>query len=93
MQVKNGAIYEGIFHTANTDKGMGIILKMAKKKDAAITTPPIHTLVIQPKDFVQLIAKDVTFDMDETLDSLEDEGIASCFCALSNFFSCRSLSN
>uniref|UniRef100_A0A0D6QXC6 LsmAD domain-containing protein n=1 Tax=Araucaria cunninghamii TaxID=56994 RepID=A0A0D6QXC6_ARACU len=29
VQVKNGSIYSGIFHTANTDKDYGIVLKMA----------------------------------------------------------------
>jgi hypothetical protein len=69
VQVKSGEVYEGIFHTACTEKGFGVVLKMARKKDSlqtptptVFTTTPVNTLIVQPKDFVQLIAKDVTFD-------------------------------
>jgi len=32
VQVKSGDIFEGILHTVGTEKGMGVMLKMARKK-------------------------------------------------------------
>ncbi|BBN17568.1 hypothetical protein Mp_7g15450 [Marchantia polymorpha subsp. ruderalis] len=77
VQVKNGSFYSGIFHTANTDKDFGIVLKMARlikdgtvkggKSDAvkeAARKAPQKTLVIPAKDFVQIIAKDVSLTGD-----------------------------
>jgi hypothetical protein len=84
VQVKSGIVYEGIFHTACPDKGFGVVLKMAKRKDASVITHPTPTLIIPPKDFVQLIAKDVTFDVDDhSLDSLGDEG---WFTSITTFY-------
>lgn len=72
VHVKSGAIFEGIFHTANTEKGFGVVLKMAKKKEAGSNTfsTPTPTLIIQPKDFVQLVAKEIAFN--ELSESSED---------------------
>lgn len=74
VQVKSGASYEGIFHTATTEKGFGVVLKMARKKEAgsAILSAPVATIIIQPKDFVQLTAKEVSFD---SSDAPSDDGI------------------
>ena len=33
VQVKSGEYYEGILHTSCPDKGYGVILKMARKKE------------------------------------------------------------
>uniref|UniRef100_A0A0D6QSU9 LsmAD domain-containing protein n=1 Tax=Araucaria cunninghamii TaxID=56994 RepID=A0A0D6QSU9_ARACU len=77
VQVKNGSIYSGIFHTANTDKDYGIVLKMAHlmkdgnakggtKETFKNSTKRAHvkTLVILANDLVQVIAKDVPFTGD-----------------------------
>lgn len=69
VQVKSGDIFEGVLHTANTEKGIGIILKMARKKDPKAdkkevsVTRPIPSFIIYPSDFVQLYAKDVSFEV------------------------------
>eukprot|EP00250_Pteridium_aquilinum_P024057 c2825_g1_i2 orf=271-2997(-) len=70
VQVKNGSIYSGVFHTASADKDYGVVLKVARlvrdgsskgKVEAAkeLTRKPIKTLIIRAKDLVQIIAKDV----------------------------------
>ncbi|XP_022955708.1 polyadenylate-binding protein-interacting protein 3-like isoform X2 [Cucurbita moschata] len=75
VQVKNGSIYSGIFHSSNTEKDFGIILKMARlTKDTSsrgqktigdsLIKAPSKTLVIPAKDLVQVIAKDVTVTKD-----------------------------
>lgn len=72
VQVKNGSIYSGIFHTANIEKDYGVVLKMARLtkdgnakgggkdmcKDLA-RRAPIKTLIILANDLVQIIAKDI----------------------------------
>jgi hypothetical protein len=74
VQVKDGTIFEGLFHTANTEKGYGVVLRLARKKDPTATSlpQPIETLVINSSDFVQMIAKDVNF-VDEQLESLKEK--------------------
>ncbi|KAI5059890.1 hypothetical protein GOP47_0024310 [Adiantum capillus-veneris] len=71
VQVKNGSIYSGVFHTASAEKDYGVVLKIARlvrdglsrgkselmAKDS--TKRPVKTLVIQAKDLVQINAKDV----------------------------------
>eukprot|EP00850_Spirogloea_muscicola_P005999 SM000028S10093 [mRNA] locus=s28:300268:305258:- [translate_table: standard] len=77
---RSGAVYSGIFHTANTESGFGVVLRMARlTKDGgaakgsstagrtevlreAARQPPIKTLVVHAKDFVQIIAKDVPLE-------------------------------
>ncbi|MCO5582504.1 hypothetical protein L7F22_036401 [Adiantum nelumboides] len=67
VQVQNGSIYSGVFHTANAEKNYGIVLKIARlvrdgKNDIIgkdSTRRPVKTLVIQAKDLVQINAKDV----------------------------------
>lgn len=63
-QVKSGEIFEGIMHTACTDKGLGVVLKMARKKEpnSEKKSRPIDTCVIYPSDLVQIYAKDVNFE-------------------------------
>eukprot|EP00249_Psilotum_nudum_P015390 c25304_g2_i1 orf=1-2427(-) len=80
VQVKNGSIYAGIFHTANAEKDYGIVLKMARlTKDGfvkegksetlkdATRKAPVKTLIIHAKDLVQIIAKDVPLSGDSLL--------------------------
>lgn len=63
-QVKNGDYYEGILHTVSTDNAMGVVLRMARKKQSkGVTTErPYDTFVIYPSDLVQIYAKDVTVE-------------------------------
>lgn len=78
VQVKNGSIFSGIFHTTNAEKDYGVVLKMARlikdgsikgeKYDAvkdAASKAPIKTLIILANDLVQVIAKDVQITGDE----------------------------
>ncbi|KAJ7549197.1 hypothetical protein O6H91_07G045100 [Diphasiastrum complanatum] len=77
VQVTNGSIYSGIFHTANAEKDFGVVLKMASlTKDGsakvakngcikeAARKAPVKTLIIYEKDFVQITAKDVSLTAD-----------------------------
>lgn len=68
LQVKSGAIYQGIFHTAQLEGGeLHIVLRMAKltrdsdqkPSDSSAARPPIKELIIKSADFVSLYAKDV----------------------------------
>ncbi len=63
--MKTGEYYEGILHTATTDKGLGVVLKMARKKDSEkkIASRPMGAFVIYPADLVQVYAKDVDFNI------------------------------
>ncbi|KAF8025787.1 hypothetical protein BT93_F2574 [Corymbia citriodora subsp. variegata] len=84
VQVKNGSIYSGIYHAANVNKDMGIILKMARMiKDGSVqlnranTEPPskafTKTLLIPAKDLVQVIAKDFSLAGDGLSNELQSE--------------------
>ncbi len=67
VQVKDGSFYEGILHAVNSDKGFGVILQMARKKEKTngepelILTMPKEKMVISPQDFVHMFAQEVTF--------------------------------
>lgn len=69
--VKTGDVFEGLLHTVCTEKGLGVVLKMARKKDPTLnpkekivhTTRPIEVLIIHPNDLVQIHAKDVSFEV------------------------------
>eukprot|EP01114_Cavostelium_apophysatum_P016933 TRINITY_DN4916_c1_g1_i1.p1 TRINITY_DN4916_c1_g1~~TRINITY_DN4916_c1_g1_i1.p1 ORF type:complete len:750 (-),score=197.97 TRINITY_DN4916_c1_g1_i1:36-2285(-) len=66
VQVKSGERFEGVFYTATTEKGLGILLKMARRKDkdaAKDKSRPIENFIIYPADFVQLYAKEVPLDI------------------------------
>ncbi|XP_022152629.1 polyadenylate-binding protein-interacting protein 3-like isoform X2 [Momordica charantia] len=85
VQVKNGSIYSGIFHSTNAEKDFGIILKMARlTKDTSssrgqktigdsLNKAPSKTLVIPAKDLVQVIAKDVTVTKDGLANEVHQE--------------------
>ncbi|CAM6106174.1 unnamed protein product [Calypogeia fissa] len=77
VQVKNGLFYSGIFHAAEIEKEFGVVLKYARltrdgsvkggKSEAvkeAARKAPQKTFVIHAKDFVQIIAKDVSLSGD-----------------------------
>uniref|UniRef100_A0A0D6QRJ7 LsmAD domain-containing protein n=1 Tax=Araucaria cunninghamii TaxID=56994 RepID=A0A0D6QRJ7_ARACU len=74
VQVKNGSIFSGIFHSTNIDKDYGVVLKMARlikdgsakggKFDPA-SKAPIKNMIIWANDLVQVIAKDVPLMGDE----------------------------
>eukprot|EP00741_Cyanophora_paradoxa_P006007 tig00000970_g5825.t1 len=63
--VKNGTVYDGIFHGAAMDKEYGVVLKMARKRPgsdgaAVVTGLPAESMVFYAKDLVMLLAKDVS---------------------------------
>ncbi|GJQ14705.1 hypothetical protein GpartN1_g7000.t1 [Galdieria partita] len=61
VEVKGGSVFRGIFHGAS--KELGLCLKYCYLLEQRTKTPSsvIETLVVEPKDFVQLFAKDVDF--------------------------------
>ncbi|CAN6463527.1 unnamed protein product [Victoria cruziana] len=73
VQVRDGSIYAGIFHTACIEKDYGVVLKMAKMARRGINAenlvggPIIDTLVILPEDLVQVVAKGVMFPSNGSL--------------------------
>eukprot|EP01105_Mastigella_eilhardi_P018977 TRINITY_DN443_c1_g1_i1.p1 TRINITY_DN443_c1_g1~~TRINITY_DN443_c1_g1_i1.p1 ORF type:complete len:904 (+),score=213.70 TRINITY_DN443_c1_g1_i1:40-2751(+) len=59
VESRDGTAYIGVFHTAclDSDDGFGVILKMATPKTTKQAGRPLpipDTVIIQPKDFVQL---------------------------------------
>ncbi|KAG0573034.1 hypothetical protein KC19_VG143000 [Ceratodon purpureus] len=81
VQKVDGHVYAGIFHAAVMDNEFGVMLKMARlTRDSAGSVhgdsvreaarkPPIKTYVIQGKDFVQIIARDVSLSGDAVSNS------------------------
>lgn len=61
VEMRNGEIYEGIFHANNLDKGgSGVALKMAKKlRDEMHPENVISDFLAEGSNIVQVIAKDV----------------------------------
>lgn len=70
VTLKNGTIYEGIFHTASTEKEFNIVLKWARKKTTSLNTanPPIETFIISSKDFSFINAQEISFTSEKELD-------------------------
>ncbi|XP_031478440.1 uncharacterized protein LOC116249330 [Nymphaea colorata] len=70
VQVKDGSIYAGIFHTACIERDYGVVLKMARMIRRGINTEGfvgeaiIDTLVVLPEDLVQVAAKGVMLPSD-----------------------------
>ncbi|XP_021755771.1 uncharacterized protein LOC110720972 [Chenopodium quinoa] len=70
VYTKDGSVFSGIFHTASVDKGYGIILKKARmiRKGTQSSNVSngglIDTLVVQPGDLVQVVAKGVMLPAD-----------------------------
>ncbi|KAL3159495.1 hypothetical protein ABBQ38_009913 [Trebouxia sp. C0009 RCD-2024] len=81
VQVKSGATYQGVFHTAQLEGGeLHIILRMAKLthdsdqklSDSTAARPPIKELIIKSADFVSLHAKDVRMGESDLSGPAED---------------------
>ncbi|KAI3971993.1 hypothetical protein MKX01_030194 [Papaver californicum] len=70
VQVKDGSVYSGIFHTASVENDYGVVLKKAmmikkgKKCTSLAHGSVIDTLVILSGDLVQVIAKGVMLPAD-----------------------------
>lgn len=74
VHVRNGSIISGIFHSVNAEKDHSIVLKMARvtKDSSARGQKPLtipeqrpRDMIIQGKDFVQMLAKDPPLNMEE----------------------------
>jgi hypothetical protein len=65
VEVKGGSVFRGFFHGAS--KELGFCLKYCQLLDERAKNPKsvIETLVVEPKDFVQLFAKDVDLQNDD----------------------------
>ncbi|XP_043688121.1 polyadenylate-binding protein-interacting protein 3 isoform X2 [Telopea speciosissima] len=83
VQVKDGSIYSGIFHTACVEKNYGIVLKRAKmtkkgKNDSNLEIGAIvDTLVVLSGDLVQVVAKGVILQADVTIGSVAEDDIGA----------------
>ncbi|PON98123.1 Ataxin 2, SM domain containing protein [Trema orientale] len=70
VQVRDGSVYSGVFHTASLENGFNIVLKKARmtnkgKGDSNIADDVVvETLVILSRDLVQIVAKGVKFSDD-----------------------------
>ncbi|KAL8153431.1 hypothetical protein V2J09_011191 [Rumex salicifolius] len=84
LHVKNGSIFSGIFHSTNTDKDFGVVLKMARLiKDASgrgqkaasdnVNRAPSKTQIIPAQELVQIIAKDVPLTKEGLNNELQQE--------------------
>ncbi|XP_062223310.1 polyadenylate-binding protein-interacting protein 4-like [Phragmites australis] len=74
VHVKNGSVISGIFHATDSDKDFGVILKMAQFiKDCSVrgqsyavdVVKKPETMIIQARELVQIVAKDVALGGDE----------------------------
>ena len=81
LQVKAGATYQGIFHTAHLENGeLHVVLQMAKlirnsdqsPVDSTSARRPIKELIIKSADFVSLHATDVRMGADDVSGPAED---------------------
>ena len=62
VQVSDGSWYQGYFYTINTKKGLGVVLRFARKKSENKAVGEIlEKKIIHAHEFVQVLAKDVTF--------------------------------
>ncbi|PON65217.1 Ataxin 2, SM domain containing protein [Parasponia andersonii] len=70
VQVRDGSVYSGVFHTASLENDFNIVLKKARmtnkgKGDSNIADDVVvETLVILSRDLVQIVAKGVKFSDD-----------------------------
>ncbi|XP_057856372.1 polyadenylate-binding protein-interacting protein 4 isoform X2 [Cryptomeria japonica] len=74
VQVKNGSIFSGIFHSTHAENDNGVVLKMVQLiKDGTVKggkpdtgfKAPIKTLIIMATDLVQVMAKDLPVPGDD----------------------------
>ena len=91
MYLSSGQIYEGIFHGADTQKELGIVLKMARpfKKQSAQVEPQLRIiadivpqLVIDAKDFEAIEALDVDLSFGETGVFSDNQGTVVLICCV-----------
>ncbi|XP_073013475.1 polyadenylate-binding protein-interacting protein 4-like [Typha latifolia] len=75
VHVKNGSVISGIFHAANVDQDIGVILKMAQlTKDGIFRGPkPVSDIVERPqimiipaRELVQIFAKGISLSTDKS---------------------------
>ncbi|KAA8540254.1 hypothetical protein F0562_024183 [Nyssa sinensis] len=82
VQMKDGSVFSGIFHATNAERDFGIILKMASSTRTAssqgqkavsdsVSKSPSRTLIIPPKELVQIIAKDAILTRDGLTNELQ----------------------
>ncbi|KAF5727962.1 hypothetical protein HS088_TW21G00102 [Tripterygium wilfordii] len=70
VQVKDGSVFSGIFHTTSVDKEFGIVLKKArmtrrgKSSGVFMEVAEVETLVISSGDLVQIVVKGFVFPSD-----------------------------
>lgn len=86
VQVTDGSIYEGIFHTCQVDKDFAIVLKIVRIKNPSNLQDiqyPIDTFIIQGKDIVQIKAADITFASENQL--YRDESMMMRFIFTDSF--------
>ncbi|XP_020109498.1 uncharacterized protein LOC109724921 isoform X1 [Ananas comosus] len=64
VQVRDGSLFSGVFHTASLDKGFGVVLKKARKigrgkYDSNVALGDfVDTLVVKSGDLVQVVVKE-----------------------------------
>lgn len=70
VTLKNGFIYEGIFHTTSTEKDLNLVLKWARRKNVSLTSSnqPIENLIISYKDLAYINAQDISFTNEKEID-------------------------
>lgn len=82
VHLKNGSVYSGTCYTTNVEKELAIVLKMARlikdvpfrgQKAETLSKAPSKTLIVNGKDVVQVIAKDVSITMDDMNHELQRE--------------------
>ncbi|KAI8854403.1 hypothetical protein BC829DRAFT_379881 [Chytridium lagenaria] len=54
VTVRDGTVYEGVLHTANTYPDLGVVLKSARTTKPELGTALIPTMVVLPRDFVSM---------------------------------------
>ncbi|CAO3563766.1 unnamed protein product [Mortierella alpina] len=70
ITVKNGSIFEGLFHTAFTEGDLGIVLRLAKPisgKDKKEHAPLINQMIVLAKDCVAINVLGVDFEPHERM--------------------------
>ncbi|XXG79702.1 hypothetical protein AAC387_Pa09g0720 [Persea americana] len=80
VQVKDGSVYSGIFHTASVDGEYGVVLKMASmarkgEGNANLSVGTVvDTLVVLSADLVQVVAKGVLIPGDGIVSNVNSDG-------------------
>lgn len=80
VQVKDGSLYSGVFHTASLHNGYGVILKKARKigkgRHAGFFTRGslVDTLVVFSDDLVQIAVKDISLPVERIIGNFDGDG-------------------